>query len=178
MNLWQRFKKLTFWHKIEAVGAICSILAFLFVMCLRSPSPETSVNVGVQDSLNAKVQTAVNSPNTTQIITENVTINFPPQLERKLTINAVYVNKPQDGKYVTILSGKLKTPYPIPNLRIEAHGETIEEIKFQNGFYYLSDRGKPEGYVFATWQDATGNLKLKIISSKPEKLDIRFIVQE
>ncbi len=175
MNLWQRFKKLTFWNKIGAVGAICSILAIAWLLF---PSPETTVKVDVQNSPDAKVQTAVNSPYTTQIMTENLTIKLQPQLERKLTINAVYVNRPQDGKYVTLLRGKLKTPYPIPNLRIEAHSETVEEINFQAGIYYLSDRGKSEGYVFATWQNAAGSLELNIVSSKPEKLDIRFIVQE
>jgi len=175
MNLSQRFKKLTFWNKIGTVGAICSILA---VMWLLFPSPETSVKLDIQDSPDAKVQTAVNSSNTTQIMTENVTINLPPQLERKLTINAMYINKPQDGKYVTLLRGKLKTLYPVSNLRIEAHGETVEEIEFKDGIYQLSDRGKSEGYVFATWRNATGNLGLNIVSSKPEKPNIRFIVQE
>jgi len=175
MNLCQRFKKLTFWNKIGTVGAICSILA---VMWFLFPSKEASIKVDVQDSPDTKIQTAVNSPNITQIMTENLTIKLQPQLERKLTINAVYVNKPQDDKYVTLLRGKLKTPYPIPNLRIEAHSETVEEINFQTGIYYLSDRGKSESYVFATWQNATGNLELNIVSSKPEKLDIRFIVQE
>jgi hypothetical protein len=173
MNLWQRFKKLTFWNKIGAFGAICSILA---VMWLLFSNAETSVNISVQDSPDTKVQTAVNSPNTTQIIAENVTINLPPQLERKLTIDAVYVNKPQDKKYVTLLRGKLKTPYPIPNLRIEAYGETVEEIQFTGtGLYVLSDRGKSEGYVFATWQDARGNLELNIVSSQPGKLRIHFV---
>ena len=158
-----------------AVGAICSILA---VMWLLFPRPGPAVKVDIQDSPDAKVQTAVNSPNTTQIMTENVTIKLPPQLERKLTINTVYINKPQGGKYVTLLRGKLKTPYPVSNLRIEAHGETVEEIKFEDGIYRLSDRGKSEGYVFATWQNATGNLRLNIVSSKPEKLNIHFVVQE
>ena len=154
MNLWQRFKKLTFWNKIGAVGAICSILA---VMWLLFPSPETSVNVAI----------------------ENVTIKLPPQLERKLAINAVYVNKPQDEKYVTLLRGRLKAPYPVPNLRIEAHGETVEKIEFTGtGIYVISDRGKNEGYVFATWQDAIGNLEFKIVSRKPGKPHVRFVVQE
>jgi len=110
---------------------------------------------------------------------EDLTVNLSPQLERKLTIRPVYVNQPEGERYVTLLRGKLKAPYPLPNLRIEAHGETVEEIEFTGtGIYELSDRGKHEGYVFATWQDAIGGLELKIVSRKPGKLDIRFRVQE
>lgn len=160
-----------------AVGAICSILAFAgWILFSRQG---TSVEFNVQDSTNSKVQTIINSPNATQILIDDLTVNFSPALERKLIINAEYVNKLQGDKYVTLLCGRLKAPYPIPNLRIEAHGETVEKIEFTGtGIYVISDRGKNEGYVFAIWQDAIGSLVFKIVSRKPGKLHVRFVVQE
>ena len=181
MNLWHRFKRLTFWNKLATLGAGCSILAFIvgIVWWFLVPTPQPPVDVEVQDSPDAKVQIAVNSPYATQIVTENLTINLSPLLERKLTMNPVYVNKLQGKRYVTLLRGRLKTPYPVANLRVEAHGETVEEMEFTGtGIYVLRDRGKREGCVFATWQDAIGNVELKIISREAGKLHIRFVEQE
>ncbi len=179
MNLWQRLKRLTFWNKLGAVGAICSILAFAGWLLFRSP--ETSVKVNVQDSPDAKVQTAVNSPNATQILIEDLTINLSPQLKPQLTIETVYVNKPQGDRYVTLLRGRLKAPYPVPKLRVEAHGETVEEVELYppgSAVYVAGPPGKGEGYVFNTLHNAIGNLKLKIVSRQPGKLHIRFAVQK
>lgn len=173
-----------FWKKPQFILCVAWLIITPIVgRFTRSRPPDRQspvhVEVNVQDSPDAKVQTAVNSPNATQILIEDLTINPSPQLERKLTMNPVYVNKPQDDKYVTLLRGRLKAPYPVPNLRVEAHGDTVEEIEFTGtGIYVLSDRGKREGYVFATWQDAIGNLELKIVSRQPGKLHIRFAVQE
>ena len=177
MNLWQRFKRLRFWNKLSAIAGICSILAFTGWLFFRSK--DNSVRVNVYDSPDAQVQTVVNSPNSSQILIEDLTINLSQQLERKLIINTVYVNKLQGDKYVTLLRGDLKASYPIPNLRVEAHGETVDEIKFAGtGIYVLSDRGKREGYVFATWQDAIGRMELKILTHQPGKLHISFTAQE
>lgn len=177
MNLWQRFKRLTFWNKLCAFGAVCSILGFGAWLLFRDSG--TKADVDVDRSPNAKVQTAVGSPGATQIIADQVTVRVSPKLQRTLTMETVYVNKSQGGRYVTLLRGKLKAPYPVPNLRVEAHGETVEKIEFTGTrVYALSDRGKREGYVFATWQDAIGNLELKIVSSQPGELNIRFAVQE
>jgi len=174
MNFWQRFKRLSFWNKLGAVAGICTIAGLLLFR-----SRDNSVRVSVNDSPGAKVQNAVNSPNASQIFIEDLTINLSQQLERKLIINTVYVNKLQGDKYVTLLRGKLKAPYPVPNLRVEAHGETVDEIKFAGTrIYVLSDRGKREGYVFATWQDAIGTVELKILTRQPGKLHISFTIQE
>jgi hypothetical protein len=157
-----------------AVGAI-----IIAVICVVFNRGGQSVSVDVEDSPAAKTQTAVNSPGATQIIADKVSIEVSAKLERKLTLDAVYVNKPENDKYVTLLRGRLKIPYPIPNLRIQAHGNTVEEIKVAGtGIYVLSDRGKNEGYAFATWQDATGHVELIIVSQQPEKLHISFTVQE
>ncbi|HLB74860.1 MAG TPA: hypothetical protein VJJ98_12635, partial [Sedimentisphaerales bacterium] len=80
MNLWQRFKRLSLWNKVGVLGGFCSILGFLGWLLLRSPQSSVEVNL-----------TAVNSPNTTQIITEKVTIELSPQLKPKLTVAPVYV---------------------------------------------------------------------------------------
>jgi hypothetical protein len=177
MNLWLRFRRLTLWNKLFVVGSLCSILAF--VGWLVFGGGENSVDVNVEDSPDAKVQSAVKSPGATQVMIENLTVNLSAQLERKLTLSPVYVNKPQGDKYVTLLRGRLKAPYPVPNLRVEAHGNTVEEINFTGTrLYVLSDRGKHEGYVFATWQDAIGNLELNIVSRQAGKLHISFAVQE
>jgi hypothetical protein len=179
MNLWQRFKRLTFWNKVSAIAALCSILCFAGWLLFRSP--EDSVRVEVQDSPDAKVQTAVNSPNTTQILIENLTVKLSPQLERKLTMSPVYVNKPQGDKYVTLLRGRLKAPYPVPKLRVEVHGETVEEVDLcppGSAVYVAGPPGKGEGYVFNTLHNAIGNLELKIVSRQPGKLNIRFSTQE
>lgn len=178
MNLWKRFKKLSFWHKMGAVGAICSILGFAGWLLFRGQ--ETSVKVDVQGSPDAKVQTTVNSPNATQIMIENATVKLAPELERKLTISAVYVNKREDDKYVTLLRGNLVTPYPVPKLRVEAHGESVEEIDLSpvgSAIYISGPPGKHEGYVFTTLQNAIGDLYLKIVSREPGDLHIRFAVE-
>ena len=182
MNLWQRFKRLTFWNKLGVISALCSILgvAVGILGWILFRSPEASVRVEVQDSPDAKVQTAVNSPNTTQILIENLTVKLSPQLERKLTMSPVYVNKPQGDKYVTLLRGRL-APYPVPILRVEAHGETVEEVDLcppGSAVYVAGPPGKGEGYVFNTLHDAIGNLELKIVSRQPGKLNIRFSTQE
>ena len=59
MNLWQRFKRLKFWGKLAAIGSLCSILAFISCLFWKLG---TSVDVNVQDSPEARIQTAVNSP--------------------------------------------------------------------------------------------------------------------
>jgi hypothetical protein len=161
---------------VTLVGSVLVALTYVFF----GPSGD-SIKVGpsIQESPDAKQLITVNSPNTTQLVIENLTINLSPQLERKLAMKPVYVNSLQGDSYVTLLRGRLTAPYPIPNLRIEAHGETVEDLQFTGtGIYELSDRGKNQGYVFATWQDAIGNLELKIISRQAGKLDIRFAVQE
>lgn len=159
---------------VTAVGAV--IIAVIYVVFKRGGQ---SVPVNVEDSHAAKTQTVVNSPGATQIITDKVSIEVSAKLERKLTLNAVYVNKPENDKYVTLLRGRLKSPYPISNLRIEARGNTVEEIKVAGtGIYVLSDRGKNEGYAFATWQDAIGHVELIIVSQQPDKLHVSFTVQE
>jgi len=96
MNLWQRFKRLGLWPKLGVVAALCTILAPFWGLArwLLAPGREDSVKVEVQDSPNATVQTAINSPNATQVVIENPTIKLSPQLERKLTIAPEYVNQP------------------------------------------------------------------------------------
>ena len=179
MNLWRRFKRLTIWHKLGAIGAVCSILGV--ALCFLFLGPETSVKVNVQDSRDAKVQTAVNSPNATQILTEKVTIELPLRLKPKLSMSPMYVNKLEDNRYVTLLRGKLTAPYPVPYLRVEVHGQTVEKIDLTpvgSAICMSGPPGKREGYVFTTLHNAKGNLQLKIVSRQPEKLRIYFSVQE
>jgi len=161
---------------VTLVGGVVVALIYVFF----GPSGDSiKIDTSIQESPDAKQQIAVNSPNTNQLVIENLTINLSPQLERKLVMKPVYVNRLQGDSYVTLLRGRLTAPYPIPNLRVEAHGETVEELQFTGtGIYALSDRGKHEGCVFATWQDAIGNLELKIISRQAGKLHVRFAVQE
>jgi len=182
MTFWQRLKlgvkklgptgKVIFWATI--IAPIISILGlFLFKSCTGDID-----NREIDKSINVN-QTMINSPNATQILIDDLTVNFSSALERNLIINAEYVNILQGDKYVTLLRGRLKAPYPVPYLRIEAYGETVEKIEFTGTrIYVISDRGKNEGYAFAIWQDAIGSLKFKIISRKPGKIHVRFVVQE
>jgi len=61
---------------------------------------------------------------------------------------------------------------------MEAHGETVEEIRLVDGIYYSSERGKHEGYAFIVWQNAIGLLGLEIISGQPGKLELRISARE
>ena len=187
MKITERFKRLNLWNKLGVIGATCSILAFLGWLLwpkgsgtsIEIDADQNSVVQAPVNSPGAVVQNMTDSPGGTQIIADKVTFELSAKLERKLTLNAVYVNKLENNRYVTLLRGRLKAPFPIPNLRVEAHGETVEEINFTGtGIYVLSDRGKHEGYVFATWQDAIGNLELRILSRQAGKIHIRFAVQE
>lgn len=170
---------LKIWNKIGVVGSICSILAFACWFLIRDGG--TSVNVSVDQSPEAKVQTVVDSPGATQIIADQVTINVSPKLERKLTMEPVHVNKPVGNRFESLFHGKLEAQYPIPNLHVEAHGETVEEVSLsprRTGIHISGHTGKRNGYAFTSLQNAIGNLVLKVITSKPEKLDIRFTVEE
>ncbi len=51
MNLWQRFKRLTFWNKLGAVGAVCSILAFAGWLLFRSPETSNSLARIIRNSV-------------------------------------------------------------------------------------------------------------------------------
>ncbi len=179
VNLWQRFKRLNFWNRLYTIAAICSIVGFLgWLLC---PRPQTSVNVDIKGSPEAKVQTAVNSPGAIQIITEQVNITVSPKLERKLTIDPVHLSKPLGDRYESLFEGKLEVPYPIPNLRVEAHGESVQQVSLsprRGGVHFSGPAGKREGYAFTTLQNAIGNLQLKVMTRKPEKLDIRFTAGE
>ena len=176
------------WNKLGAIGAICSILAFLGWLLwpkgsgtsVKIDADQNSVVQATVNSPGAVVQNMTDSPGGTQIIADKVTFEISAKLERTLTLNTVYVNKPENDKYVTLLRGRLKAPYPISNLRIEAHGNTVEEIKVAGtGIFVVSDHGKTEDYAFATWQDATGHVELMIYSRQPEeKLHVSFRVQE
>ena len=180
MNIWQRFRRLNVWKKLGAIGSICSILAFAGWLLFRLS--DASVDVNVQDSPSANVQTAVESPGATQIIAEHVKIIIvTPSLERKLSMEPVYINKQEDGKYVSLWHGKLEASYPIPYLRVEVHGKTVENVELsprRSGVSIGGPGGKREGYVFAELQNATGNLKLKVVTREFEKVEIRFSAEQ
>jgi hypothetical protein len=68
MKLSTRFRKLTFWNKLGAIGSVCSILGFAGWLLLRDPG---GIPVTVDDSPNGNIQTAINSPNAVQQNMEN-----------------------------------------------------------------------------------------------------------
>ncbi|HLB74200.1 MAG TPA: hypothetical protein VJJ98_09290, partial [Sedimentisphaerales bacterium] len=86
----------------------------------------------------------------------------------------------ENDRYVTLLHCKLEALYPIPRLRAEAYSPTVEEIELcplGAAVYVSGPTGKDEGRVFTTLQNATGNLKLKVITRESSKLHINFSVQ-
>lgn len=64
MTLWQRFKRLTFWNKLSAVAAVCSVLGFLGWLLLQDGGSD--VHVDIKESPDSNVQVAQNSPNAVQ----------------------------------------------------------------------------------------------------------------
>ena len=176
MNIWERFKRLTLWNKIGAVGAVCSVVGLACWLLFRDAG--TSVNVKVNDSPGANVQSAVDSPGATQVIAENVTVTNVSRVPKpKLSAMVAYANKPQDGKYVTSLRLTLDSAYPIPQLYVEAHAPTIERVDIRHerpGIQTKGPWGKRDGCAWNRLTNANGKVEVKLVSAQPEKFDVRY----
>jgi len=64
MKLATRFRKLSLWNKLAAVGAVCSILAFLGWLLWPKDSGQTRVKIDAEED--AIVQAAIQSPGAVQ----------------------------------------------------------------------------------------------------------------
>jgi len=165
--------------QVAIVPAVAAVIIAIISVVLNKG--DQSVTVDVEDSPGAKTQTAINSPGATQIVADKVTVFLSPKLERTLTMEPVHVNKPVGDKFESLFRGKLEAPYPIPSLRVEAHGRTVQEVDLsplRTGIVMHGHSGRREGYAFTTLQNAIGRLQLKVVTDEPEKLNIKFSVQE
>jgi len=150
----------------------------------RVTNSEIVVQQNMQSSPGGVQQNMENSPGGTQLAIEHadqVAIKVSPKLERKLTMRPVHVNKPVGNKFESLYRGTLEAPYPIPSLRVEAFGSTVQEVDLspmRTGIVMKGHTGKREDHAFTTLQNAIGKLQLRVVTLKPEELEIRFSVPE
>lgn len=174
MKLRTRFKKLTLWHKLGVIGALCSIIAVpLALRCRR----DSSSHVLVENSPGAIVQTQVDSPNSVQITAEHLHVTKTKETTKpKVTMERIYVNQPDGEKYNTLVRLTIKSPYPVSEFYIKAYAKTIEKIELSkpHGILHRIRFKKSEGFMVVGARQVTGTLELRLVSAKPEKYDLRY----
>jgi hypothetical protein len=101
MKVSQRYRQLSTWNKIGFWGSICSIVGL--VLYLLVPSGQSKTSIRIDRSPGAVVQSAVDSPNTTQIGSLTITQNghqyrpISPELRRHVEQNLAAFREKYSG---------------------------------------------------------------------------------
>ena len=85
-----------------------------------------------------------------------------------------------DGRYLTTAPFMLETSFPVGNLKIEVHGETIQEMDFtpaRTGAFISGHSGNRQGFSFPNIPNASGKYWLKVRSSKAEQFSVDYAVE-
>lgn len=137
--------------------------------------PSTTINV---TGNNAVVSSNQSGGITAQTVIINPTVSA---LDARLVMvgTANQTARP-DGSWMTTAHLRLETPFPVGNLRIEVHGESIQEIDvnpMRAGMFQTGHAGNRPGYSFTNIPNASGNYGLSIRSQRPETFRVIYAVQ-
>lgn len=113
-------------------------------------------------------------------ITAQTVIINPPQISTQAKLLAVggeSIQQLKDGKYFTIFPVRLETPFPVSNLYIEVHGNTITQLEVapeRSGVFVTGNSGNRPGFSFTNIPNASGRYTLKIWSTQQEQFSIAY----
>ncbi len=125
---------------------------------------------------------AVISQGQTGGITAQSVIISPAQSSRDATlrIGTVKQEARPDGLFQTSGTFLVESPFPVANLYIEVHGQSIESLEVRpnrGGVFITGHSGKREGFAFTNIPNASGQYELRVVSKVAEQFTVNYDVE-
>lgn len=169
MGLWLQFIGLI----LGTIAALCMLIGFIIspsdtvFHTLKIKFMEKKINkVNIEDSSLNQSPIIVDSPGA------QVTYQIPEtQLKAEVLKESELVN----DKYVSEILLEVIAPYPIKNLYLEAHADTIldlDTIPQRSGIDFTGHRGKRDGYAFTNIPNAHGSYKVVVVTQTKESVKL------
>ena len=101
-------------------------------------------------------------------------VNIQPESEPTITLSDTQYRQTDSGHLHEAML-RIDSRYPIPELRIVARANSIQSfdvVPQRGGMHMSGHSGKREGYHFTTLQYASGNYRVKVVTSEPETVKI------
>lgn len=102
-------------------------------------------------------------------------VNIQGDLGPKVQASDIVHTEVSDGKhrYESVLT--VDSHYSVPAVRVTAYADSIQSLDVvpqRSGMHTFGHMGKRDGYHFTTIQNASGQYRIRVITSQPEQVKI------
>ncbi len=171
-----------FWAKVVLLGCLLIIGTVLFfarpeVTMDQKAKTDSAPNITITGD-----NAVVSSGQTGGVTARNVIVvqGATAAGARLVPLDSPTQQQQPDGTYLTTAKFLLESPFPVANLRLEVHGETITQMQFlpnRVGGVMIGNSGIRQGVAFTNLPNASGQYVLRVHSAKAEKFSLQYAVE-